>query len=139
MDDKIKFEFHDGWIFLSLAIHKTATTEGVTLKEMISSADMINHAIPTVHEINDFMNKFLKIGAIQIKDKKFIINSTIFNQYKALLKKTKNNLKLIDLITDHFNKSDFNINCHEEYCINEKTMNKACGEYKKEFWEIYNK
>jgi hypothetical protein len=58
----IIFTSTDAWVMLSLLF--TSTEDGVTLRDLIATADYLNHAIPTYDGLSDSLRQLMKAGHV---------------------------------------------------------------------------
>lgn len=91
-----KFHSSDAWIFLSIAHGQSKV--GVSLEGLISTADCINHAIPTDREIEDAINRLVAAGFVAIENERFKLTNSAEKLFKRIYKKTKSLLKQWQLL-----------------------------------------
>ncbi len=64
-----RFEHTDAWIFISMAFYQGET--GTSLRDLIATADYINHAIPSEEEIEGAIDRLGCAGLLSVQDDRF--------------------------------------------------------------------
>ena len=85
-----RFEHADGWIFVSMAFYQGET--GTSLRDLIATADYINHAIPSDDEIEGGINRLCRAGLVTVEEDTFhltpagrVLLRDTYNQRASLL------------------------------------------------------
>jgi len=66
-----KFRSSDGWLFATIM----SARKNPTLKDIISTGDMLNHSILSLEEINTGLSRLNACGLIRIENKNIIITA----------------------------------------------------------------
>ena len=67
--DQPRFQHADAWIFVSMAFYQGEA--GTSLRDLIATADYINHAIPSDEEIEGAINRLACAGLVTVQDDYF--------------------------------------------------------------------
>jgi hypothetical protein len=97
----IKFEKSDAWIFLSVA-YSVQKQQSATLDLFFSSADCINHAIPTNDEIQGGINRLASADTVYVKDNKFSLTKLGQQLFEKFCRQTSYPLEQLDLVKQFF-------------------------------------
>lgn len=66
-----RFQHSDAWILTSMAFYQGRT--GTSLRDLIATADYINHAIPSEDEIEGAINRLGTAGLVTVEDDYFYV------------------------------------------------------------------
>jgi len=98
-----RFQSSDAWIFLSLGNDEA----GSTLRDIIATADWINHAIPTKQEIEGAINRLSVAGLVKVEDDKFMLTSEGKTIYEKMVGQHRQLLKIWPKLEKYLNTTDF--------------------------------
>ncbi len=90
----------NSWIFL--AVGMGSSKSAVSLREIISVADGINHAIPTQNELQDAFGWLSKQNLISKEGKKYRLTEKGLILYKEASAKSKLIFGMWDYLKEHF-------------------------------------
>jgi hypothetical protein len=79
-----KFQRSDAWIFVSLAFYQGNV--GTSLRDLIATADYINHAIPNADEVEGAINRLSGAGLVIVEDNCFYLTGagrTLLHELRA--------------------------------------------------------
>lgn len=125
----IVFDDNDAWIFTAIATHDVSGKSGVSLRQLISTADMINHLIPAKEDIEDSINKFLKIEAVKVTDNRIVVLKKFKDEFNKMCSNNRYYHELCKDVSNYLKNSNFNITETEPYRISEADFNNAFQEY----------
>jgi hypothetical protein len=132
---KSEFVHSDSWIYLSIAYNQK--TSGVSLDELIGTADGINHAIPTIEEIEGAINRFLMYGILEINNNLFFLTDLISSEYEIIKKQTNSCLKQWELFNKFFQNIKLKQKPFIRYELKPDDFKRAYETYHKQFWQTY--
>ncbi len=67
--EESRFQHSDAWIFISMAFYQGEAS--TSLRDLIATADYINHAIPTDEEIEGAINRLSSAGLVIVQEGHF--------------------------------------------------------------------
>lgn len=79
-----KFQRSDAWIFVSLAFYQGNV--GTSLRDLIATADYINHAIPNADEVEGAISRLSSAGLVTVEDDCFYLTNAgraLLNELRA--------------------------------------------------------
>ena len=101
------FEFYDCWLLLSIGFKK----EGATLKEILSSGDILNHCAFLVDELNYGMSKLIENGYVIKEKDRFKLTSKAIKFYESNKIENEGCIKELLRLSEIFVKEKANQNC----------------------------
>src|SRR5438045_4909453 len=66
-----RFQHSDAWILTSMAFYQRRT--GTSLRDLIATADYINHSIPNDDEIEGAINRLASAGLVTVEEDYFYV------------------------------------------------------------------
>jgi hypothetical protein len=134
-------------LILQVIAHSSEEEKYLTLEELISVGDMINHSIFTPGELQNGLYKLIKNDYIRMKDKSFSLSEKSYEIIKPILKKNYSLMKEREKLAIKFKAESWNPN--QEIPPYDETLdpvifsiaefNKARNSYHKKAWKIINK
>ncbi|HTP07646.1 MAG TPA: hypothetical protein VMP08_05305, partial [Anaerolineae bacterium] len=79
VDDMITFTATDTWVMLALLFNRTEN--GSTLRDLIATADYINHAILTYEELASSLSRLMQAGYVVKQADRYCATSVIRSYY----------------------------------------------------------
>lgn len=122
------FQRHDSLIYLSIA---SSRNPGVSLVDLISTADYIDHAIPTREEVEGAVNRFLRFGMLEVQQGIFYLTAVLKREYEVICSKNKSYMKQWERLYDLLQEQSFPVQQHEPYVLSEECFAHACNSYLK--------
>ena len=125
----------DCWILFSVGF----SDNGSTLKSIISTGDMLNHAVATKDELETSLNRLLHNDYIRYQDDKFYTTAKAKRFYNIRKRKWKSE-GFIDewlRISKSFSKQHFSSSENKEIIITDEDYNKALSEYRQTFSRFF--
>jgi hypothetical protein len=78
------FESADTWILLALIYGGGLGAPGATLRDLLSAADYLNHAIPTRLELDGALNRLLAAGCLRGADGRYQVTPAVAAYYQGV-------------------------------------------------------
>lgn len=100
------------------------------MRDIIASGDYINHSIFNYDELAHGLAKLESIGLITQQNNNYLITDKFLNEFKDILEKNKNILKLCDNMFKRLSVITLDENqLYEVVIIDKSSYEKACKEY----------
>lgn len=87
-----KFEHSDAWIFLCIPLEGPGTDR----KNILGTADYINHAVPTEQELEGALKRGMEAGLLVSEDGRYHFSEKYRKQMKKIFNSSKNIFKVWD-------------------------------------------
>ena len=132
---KIDFQSSDHWIFLSIALQ--AKVDGASLRDVIAAADYINHAIPTIEEIEGAVNRLTAARLIWIRNNRFGLTDSGKVLVRSVARRKRHILDQWKLVQQHLASSDLSCADVPMWTLKPHEFASAHEQYSKEFLQSY--
>jgi len=100
-----RFQHSDAWIFISMAFYQGEA--GTSLRDLIATADYINHAIPTDDEIEAAINRLSSAGLVTVQDDHFYLTAAGRIVLQEFHGKRTSLLKMWELVGKQLDSAEF--------------------------------
>ena len=123
-------------MFTSILLNRSSRS--ISLQQIVTTGDVINHAILTVDEINIGMNLLLSAGLIELKEKKVMLTEkgsqylTITFERAGLFRKIETVLPMLNAKTEGLEIQNFNV-------FSEKDFTEAYNNYRGLIYKLGHK
>ena len=123
-----KWQWSDAWVAVSMI--STDNKYAFSLRDIIASGDYINHAVFNFDELAHGIAKLQALDYIKQKKEKFLLTDKFLNDFKEILLKHKNIIKLTDKIFEHLSTIEIKENqITKVKLIDKSSFESACKEY----------
>jgi hypothetical protein len=120
-----RFIASDAWIFISLNPGGAATA----LDDLLATADWINHAIPSLAEIEGAVNRLAQAGLVRAEAEKLYLTESGVALYCLHSGKRPAMLTLWKKIETHLNTADLPVLALAEFQLSQDQYAQACQRY----------
>jgi hypothetical protein len=100
-----RFQRSDAWIFVSMAFYQGEV--GTSLRDLIATADYINHAIPNDDEIEGAINRLSAAGLVTVEDDHFYLTADARLLLSELRTKRTTLLQAWELVEERLQSAEF--------------------------------
>jgi hypothetical protein len=126
---EVRFDMNDAWLFWAIP----ADERGTDLREMIGSADAINHDIPSREQIVRTINRGLRAGLIETGGGRFRFAHGFRDEIAAANRVSKTWMNQWTAIYDYLSSREWPPLRKERYRLSENTYRTTVEEYLKNF------
>ena len=123
-----QWQWSDAWILASMLT--SGEKHLFSVRDIIASGDYINHSIFNYDELAHGIAKLESIGFIKQQNDKFLTTDKFVNEFKNVLKNSKNILKLCDKMFEKLSLIELDENLLNKIILMEKSIyENGCKEY----------
>ena len=103
--EKQRFQQSDAWIFTSMAFYQGEA--GTSLRDLIATADYINHSIPNDDEIEGAINRLAGAGLVMVQEEHFHLTPAGRMVLREFHQKEASLLQIWELLEKHLDSAEF--------------------------------
>ena len=123
------FVWSDTWVLLAIIYNQKRGS--ATLQDIIAAADGINHAIPTLEELESALNRLLAAGCITEQDGKYDVTEPVLMVYAKMTKPRQSVPDELDKMKQFLATSPRPESCPKVIVITDSAFKDACENYLK--------
>src|SRR5690349_682583 len=97
--DQQRFQHSDAWILTSMAFHQRRA--GTSLRDLIATAEYINHAIPSEDEIEGAINRLASAGLVTVEEDYFYVTRAGRDALRQFHRKGVSLLQVWELVENY--------------------------------------